>query len=166
MRVYKDKTVFEESLDRIRFLFDEFEDIYISFSGGKDSTVVFELAKIVAREKGRLPLKVVFLDQEAEYQSTIDLVTQVMYDEEVEPYWLQVPIKLFNATSRDSDWLYCWKEGEEWMREKDPISIKENIWGTDRFAEFFLHFMDKEAKRTGKTACYLTGVRAEESPSR
>lgn len=164
MRVYKDKTVFEESLDRIRFLFDEFEDVYISMSGGKDSTVVYELARIVAREKGRLPLKVMFLDQEAEYQSTIDLMQKIMYDDEVEPIWLQIPIKLFNATSRDNDWLYCWEEGKEWMREKDPISIKENRWGTDRFHEFFYHFMDKESH--GKKICYLSGVRGEESPSR
>lgn len=164
MRIYKETTVFEESLNRIRRIFDEFEDVYVTVSGGKDSTVLLELARIVAREKNRLPLKVCFLDQEAEWQATIDLIKEIMYDKEIKPYWFQIPIKLFNATSTDEDWLYCWKEGEKWMREKDPISIKENRWGTDRFADFFRKFLAEESK--GRLICDLTGMRAEESPNR
>jgi len=169
MKIYKTTNVFEEALERIRYLFDEFEEVWVSFSGGKDSTVIYNLAKMVAKEKGKLPLKVVFLDQEAEYQATIDLVKEVMYDKDVDPYWIQVPIKLFNATSTEQDWLMCWDENEKekWMREKDPISYKENIWGTDRFQDFFLRFMATESKNDGnKKICYLTGVRTEESPSR
>lgn len=164
MKIYKTTNVFDEALNRIRYLFDEFDEVWVSYSGGKDSTVIYHLAKIVAREKGKLPLKVVFLDQEAEYQATIDLVKEVMYDEDVEAYWLQVPIKLFNATSSQQEWLLCWEEGVEWIREKDPISYKENVWGTDRFADFFLRFIAKEAGN--KKVCWLTGVRTEESPSR
>jgi len=169
MKIYKKNNVFEEALERIRFLFDEFEEVWVSFSGGKDSTVIYNLAKIVAREKGKLPLKVVFLDQEAEYEHTIELVREIMYDEDVEPYWIQVPIKLFNATSTQDEWLLCWDEDnpDKWIREKDPISYKENHWGTDRFADFFLKFMNAESKaRDNMKMCYLTGVRTEESPSR
>lgn len=164
MKIYKTTNVFEESLKRIRRLFDEFEEVWVSVSGGKDSTVVYELTKIVAREKGRLPLKVMFLDQEAEYQATIDLIEEMMYDDEVEPYWLQVPIKLFNATSNKQEWLECWEEGAKWMREKDPISYKENVWGADRFHDMFDRFIVKEAK--DKKVCWVTGVRTEESPAR
>ena len=170
VRVFKKNTVFEEALERVRFLFDEFDDVWVSISGGKDSTTIFELAKIVAREKGRLPLKTVFLDQEAEYQSTIDVVKEIMYDDEVDPYWLQVPIKLFNATSSKTEWLECWNPDEEdiWMRPKDPISYKENVWGTDRFADFLEKFLETENRKQGENvkSCYLTGVRGEESPNR
>lgn len=38
---YKDKTVYDEALDRIRFLYDNHEDIIVSMSGGKDSAVLF-----------------------------------------------------------------------------------------------------------------------------
>lgn len=58
----------------------------------------------------------------------------------------------------------CWQEGEEWMRPKEDISIKENVFGTDRFAQIFtgaLEYMFPDQK-----ACYLGGVRAEESPQR
>lgn len=47
MGVYKPNNVFEETLERIRLLFDEFEDIWVSYSGGKDSTIIYEMAKFV-----------------------------------------------------------------------------------------------------------------------
>ena len=165
MKVFKSTNVFEEALKRIRFIFDEFDYVWVSVSGGKDSTVVYELCKIVAREKKKLPLRVVFLDQEAEWQATIDLIKEMMADPDVEPYWLQVPIRIFNATSTKHEWLMCWEPGKQWMRDKDPISYKENVWGTDRFHDFFDYFLDKETPE-GKKACWITGVRTEESPGR
>ena len=41
---------------RLEEVFDSFERVYVSFSGGKDSGVAVQLALDVAREKGRLPL--------------------------------------------------------------------------------------------------------------
>lgn len=167
MRVYKSTNVFDEALNRIRRLFDEFDEVFVSVSGGKDSTVIYELSKIVAREKGKLPLKVLFLDQEAEWQATIDMIKGIMYDPDVEPYWYQVPIKLFNATSQFQDWLHCWEEGADWMREKDPIAIHENPVETDRFVEFFQQRQAKYSEENGNIkACDITGMRAEESPNR
>ena len=39
-----------------------------------------------------------FLDQEAEWQAVVDYTRTVMQNPEAEPHWLQVPIRLFNAT--------------------------------------------------------------------
>lgn len=164
MRVYSPTNVYDKALDRIRWLFDEFPNVVVGFSGGKDSVVVFNLAMQVAKEKGRLPLKVMFIDQELEWESTIDLVKKVMYREDVEPMWLQIPFKLFNATSGEEQWLNVWGEGEEWAREKDPISMKENVYDNDRFAEMFTSVINYHFK--GEKACLLGGVRCEESPSR
>lgn len=166
MKIYSEKTVWEASLDRIRWLFDEFPNIVVSTSGGKDSTVVLELALIVAREKGRLPLKVFFLDQEAEWQATIDMVRDIMGRPEVEPLWFQIPFRIFNATSRDTNWLDAWAPDKRavWMREKEPVSFKENVYGVDRFAKLFevipTHLFP------GVATAYLAGVRTEESPIR
>lgn len=50
------------------------------------------------------------------------------------------------------------------MRDKEPEAITENTYGTDRFKELFGRIMKADFK--GEKACYLAGVRAEESPGR
>ena len=76
-RIYMKDNVFDAALDRIRWIFDEFDEVVVNVSGGKDSTVVWELCRIVAKEKGRLPLKTLFADQEAEWQATIDIIQYI-----------------------------------------------------------------------------------------
>lgn len=163
LKFYLKDNVFDKALERMRWLFDEFPDICVSFSGGKDSTVTLELAKIVAREKNRLPVKVFWLDQECEFQATEDYVKRVMYDPDVEPMWYQVPFRLQNATSSTDQWLNCWADGEEWARDQDPISIKENTFGTDRFVPLMSEIMRQSFDTP---VAILIGVRAEESPAR
>lgn len=166
-------TVFDAALRRIRWLFDEFDGhVSVSTSGGKDSTVVTELALIVARERGALPLKVHFLDQEAEYQSTRDYLRRLADRDEIAMDWYQIPFRLFNATSHHEQWTHVWDENLDdttWLRPKEPDSIKENPFfkgrgkkrhQVDRFKEV-LHAMNE---RDG--GAILTGMRCEESPTR
>ena len=150
----------------MRYIFNEFDNVVVGFSGGKDSTCTLNTALIVAEEMGRLPLKVCFVDQEAEWQAVIDYVRDVMKDPRVEPIWIQAPVKLFNATSPDNPWLKCWDDEEEenWMREREPDSIKVNTFGTDRFKDIFAGIMKYLFPK--EPACYLSGVRTEESPAR
>ena len=156
----------EAALDRMRWLFDEFPEVVVGFSGGKDSTVVFHLALEVAREKGRLPLTVMFLDQEAEWQATVDQVRYVMDHPDVNPRWYQFPFRLFNATSSSDHWLECWDPAEEhrWMRPQEPNAITKNVYGTNRFAKLFAAIPRVEYPDT--SMCYVSGVRTEESPAR
>jgi predicted phosphoadenosine phosphosulfate sulfurtransferase len=166
VRYHLPMTVLEAAKQRIRFVFEEFPDVVVGFSGGKDSTVVFNLTLEIARELGRLPLKVLFVDQEAEWQATIEQVRYVMTHPDVEPFWLQIPIRLFNATSTTDEWLLCWDpaERDKWMREQEDISIKENIYGTDRFAALFNRFF--QVTFPDQRVALIGGVRVEESPSR
>ena len=166
MKIYSPQNVYEAALDRIRYLFDQFPNIVVNFSGGKDSTIVLQLALQVAEEKGRLPLPVLWIDQEAEWQATVDYVDIVMRDPRVKPYWLQIPMLISNSASskEGQDWINCWGEGEDWIHPKSDISIQTNVYGTDRFAELFTAFLKHEFG-TQKVA-QLGGVRAEESPSR
>lgn len=165
MRIFLKNNVYEEALNRIRRLFDEFEEVVVGVSGGKDSTVVFNLCMIVAKEKKRLPLRVMWLDQEIEWEATVEMVKKIMYNPDVKPMWVQVPFVLFNATSHTEHWLQCWNPEDEhrWMREKDPVAIKENHYNETRFAKMFPAILKVEIPRR---ACYIAGVRAEESPSR
>lgn len=43
-RQYKSVNVYDAAMERYRFVFDNFDRIYLSFSGGKDSGVMLNLA--------------------------------------------------------------------------------------------------------------------------
>jgi len=166
LKIFHNKSTWEAALDRIRWLFDEFPNVIVNFSGGKDSTVCLHLALKVAEEKGRLPLKVAWIDQEAEWQATSDYVKSVMENPQVDPLWYQMPLKLFNSTSPDEEWLHCWEEGKEkdWIRPRWKKSITKNIYGTQTFKDLFDAIQLHDYK--GEKCVRIAGVRCEESPAR
>jgi len=161
-----DYNVLEAALWRFEYIYKEFDGkVVIGTSGGKDSAVILGLAKTVARKLGMLPVKAMWLDQEAEWNFTVDYFNNLKKDPEVEFYWYQIPLVIFNATSHDSEnnWLNCWAEDEEWIRPKDPDAITENTFGTKRFAPLFEPILKSIFPDGG---CYIAGMRAEESPRR
>jgi predicted phosphoadenosine phosphosulfate sulfurtransferase len=167
MKIYKDQTVYEAALERIRYVFDEFENIVVGFSGGKDSTTLLELSLIVAKEKNRFPLKVMWLDQEAEWKATVDYCDYTLRRPGIEPYWMQIPFRLTNSASFFDQFLYCWDKAhpELWLREKSDISYKENIYGTDRFHEIFCP-IEKWIFKGAEKIAVLYGMKASESMNR
>ena len=166
MKIYNKQSVLEKGLERIRYLFDEFENVVVGFSGGKDSTVVLNLALQVAKEKNRLPLSVMFIDQEAEWQGTIDYVNYVFSNPDIKPYWYQMPMVITNNASSYERYSYCWDEEnkDKWIHPKSEMSIKENKYGTDRFHDLFEKIFKVEF--ANQKSCYIAGVRTEESPKR
>ena len=43
IRDYQEQNVYEALQERLKFLFEEFDNIYVSFSGGKDSGLLLNL---------------------------------------------------------------------------------------------------------------------------
>ena len=150
---------------RISYLFDHYDNISLSFSGGKDSTALFHLVNAEAIKRDRKFI-LYFQDQEAEYQGTIDFVEWAMTQPNVIPLWYQVPIFMTNAASQQQLFLWAWGEGEEWIREKHPIAIHsiENVY-PKRFHKFNL-WVGQNLKKLKGTSVSIIGLRAEESPDR
>lgn len=168
MYYYKEKSVFDEALDRIRFVFDECDDIIVSMSGGKDSAVLFELAMIVAKEKNRLPLKVFWLDQEAEWNATVDYMRNIMHRKDVKPYWFQIAFDFTNSLSHDNNFLRVWdeKEKDKYVHQKDELSIKENPSPFNRFHDLVENLPSYCTDSNTKHCGVLVGMRIDESISR
>lgn len=164
--VLTDLNVYDAALQRIRWVFEEFDGhVLVGNSGGKDSTVVLELAAQVAKERGELPLVVYWLDQEAEFEATVEYQRYLMYErQDIAFHWFQIPFRLFNSTNLQDPWLRVWDPAtpDDWLRPKEPTSIHENETGQDRFGRT----MDAILTRYWNGWAVLTGVRAEESPAR
>jgi len=162
MKIYNtSKNVLVAARERIAMLFDRFETINVSVSSGKDSTVLYSLCLQEAMRRKR---KIVcfFLDQEAEYQSSIELIRRMMLHPNVIPQWFQVPIYMTNATSYSDYFLYAWGPGEHWMREKDAAAIQSvPVKYPQRFYDFFRWHENNHPE-----AAYLVGLRADESITR
>ncbi len=70
------ENVLTAATQRINWIFDTFSAVHLSFSGGKDSTVLFHLMAAIARRKKRR-FSVLFIDWEAQYQCTIEHVQKM-----------------------------------------------------------------------------------------
>lgn len=164
--IYLENNVFDEALNRIRWIFDEFPDVLVCMSGGKDSTVLYNLALMVAKEKNRLPLKVFWIDQEAEWQSTVDYMTEIMESPDVKPYWYQVPFNFTNSLSATRNFLKVWdpEQKDLWVHKQHPLAITENPSKYDRFHPLSedLHEYCTDADR----CAVLVGIKCCESMHR
>lgn len=174
-QVYVDRSVDEAAEERIRYIFDEFENIVVSVSGGKDSTVLCWMALQEARRRGR-KIGVFFIDEEAVYDSTIEQVDWLMnlYPEHTTRLWFQFPFRLTNATSIDEGQLICWEEGrhKHWMRPRLPWSIQHRPWDPatetvrDKNKGFGFYDVIDNFQRMRSNTAFLVGIRATESMNR
>ena len=81
-------SVLEASRDRIKKTFDDFERIYISFSGGKDSSVMTHLVLEEAKKRNRI-VGLLIIDLEAQYNETIKHIEEMVeeYKEHIDLHW-------------------------------------------------------------------------------
>jgi len=161
IKVFTNRSCCDAAKERVKYVFNEFENIIVSISSGKDSTVLYWLAIQEAILRNRF-IRVFFLDQEAEYQSSIELIDLMMRHPNVIPEWYQVPIKLTNASSYREEFLYAWGMGESWVRDKNEIAIHEL---EDDYPQRFYDFFYWKESIENNTA-FLIGLRAEESLNR
>lgn len=153
--------------ERISWIFSNYKTVVVSVSGGKDSSVTFELAWRHAQSIGR-DVHVFFLDQEAEYASTIDIVREIYGRPGVIPHWWQSPFKTTNATSYENPFLFAWGDGEEWMRDREPDSFQERVplKAHDQHRDTFYHMVEYAEQQWDDSTAILIGLRSEESLNR
>jgi predicted phosphoadenosine phosphosulfate sulfurtransferase len=126
-RNFIDSNVYDMAMERINHTFDLFDHVSVSFSGGKDSTVCLNLTLEVARERGRLPLRVIFFDEEAIPYQTEDYVRRVSERKDIDLEWYCVPFKCRNACSHDypSWWPWASESEDLWVRSLPPEALTE-----------------------------------------
>ena len=172
-KIYQDINVFDAARERFRVIFSEFEKVCVSFSNGKDSGVLLNIAIDVARELGKLPVHALYIDMEAQYSYAIEYTHRMFNKEEVVGWWVCLPLHLRNAVSQFQPHWLCWDKDKRdaWVREypkSEYVVTDEEYFPFFRkgmeFEEFVPAFADwfSDGK---KTAC-IVGIRADESLNR
>lgn len=176
MKKYLDKNVYEAFVDRVNYILDEFDHIYISLSGGKDSSVMLQLACSVAHARKRT-IDIMFIDYEAQYRATIDHVDELKTTNGVgEFYHIALPFKANNASSVLDRFWYPWdpKEEKRWVRQipSDAIALKNHPFGDLYRGDLFLRGLFKmfstwyRKNRRAEKVANMIGLRADESMNR
>lgn len=162
---------------RIKRVFTDFPVVYVSFSGGKDSGVLLELAAVEARARGRR-LGCLVVDLEAQYSHTITYLHQMLdrHADVLDVYWVCLPLNLRNAVSHLQPQWTCWDPDvpDAWVR---PLPTHPGVISDPTFFEFFSPRMEFEDfvpqfgqwlsdRHGGRMTACLVGIRSDESLNR
>jgi predicted phosphoadenosine phosphosulfate sulfurtransferase len=177
-RVYdKNKNVYDAAIERLDFIFSNFERIYRSFSGGKDSGVMLNLVLDYMKKNNiKKKLGIQILDNEANYDLSLEFMHRMIRDnrEYLDVYWCCLPVTLpCTVSSYAIDWQ-CWGERDKdrWIRPmpEDDYIVNIDNHPFDFFEEdmSYEHFWDGFAEwySKGKTCANLIGIRTDESLNR
>jgi predicted phosphoadenosine phosphosulfate sulfurtransferase len=165
---YLDISVLEASRNRISKVFDDFENIYISFSGGKDSTVMSHLVFDEARKRNK-KVGLLIIDLEAQYEATIQHINEMieMYSDVIDLHWFCGELLLRNAVSDFEPKWVCWDEQKKdvWVRKKPKLASDLSQYDfyvpKMEFEEFMVLFGEWYSK--GKKTAGFIGIRSDES---
>ena len=177
----KDVNVFDAAYSRMDFTWRNFERVYLSLSGGKDSGVMMNLCLKYMRENpdvvnGR-KLGIQIMDNEANYDESMEFMHRIIDAniDMLEVYWCCLPITLpCTVSAYHIDWQ-CWGERDKdrWIRPmpKDDyiVNIDNHPFGElfeedmqyDEFWDMFAEWYSQ-----GKSCANMIGIRTQESLNR
>ena len=154
---------------RIAWLFDNVPRLYVSCSGGKDSTVLLHLTMEEAARRNRR-VGFLLIDMEAQYRQTMAHAEALiaMYRDLLDVHWLALPMHLRNAVSQFEPQWVCWEPGREaeWVRTPPPFAVTDQA-----HFPWYRHAMEFEELvpafghwyGSGKLTACLVGIRTDES---
>jgi len=177
-RVYKDIDVYEASQERLDFVFNNFDRVYLSFSGGKDSGILLNLVLDYMKKHGvKKKIGIQILDNEANYEYSLEFMRRILDDnlEYLDVYWCCMPVTLpCTISAYETDWQ-CWGVQDEhrWIRPMPDmgyvVNMENHPFG-DKFIENmqYDHFWDMFAEwySKGEKTANLIGIRTDESLNR
>ena len=172
MKIFNDKNVLDAASERIEFVFNTFEKVVVSFSGGKDSSVMLHLVAAEAKKQNKR-FSVLIIDLEAQYERTIAHLEEMRdeYRDVADFFWVCLPISLRNAASNFEPKWVCWDEQRrsDWVRLPPKGAITDTkffpwfVPGME-FEEFVVLFADWFGAE--QNTATMVGIRADESLNR
>ena len=164
--------VYQAAQERILWTFNNFNHIYVAYSGGKDSTVLLHMVMDEAIRLDRT-VAVVFIDLEGQYKLTVDSLETCyeMYADHIKPFWIALPLHLRNSVSTYDPFWMCWDPDAKkaWIRQPPGYAITD-----EAFFPFFHRGMEFEEFTPAfgewyggpEPAAGLIAIRSDESLNR
>lgn len=179
-KVYLKKKVDKALEERLKLIFEDFDNICVSFSGGKDSGMLLNAVLDYKKTHGyKQRIGVFHEDYEAQYTKTTEFVTR-MYEnniDDIEPYWFCVPMTVNCSVSMHQLSWVPWNpvEKEIWVRQLPEMPYVLSLENKN-IPDFYKLAMTDDAlyeefgkwyakTHPGKTIVLL-GLRANESLNR
>lgn len=168
--------VYDATQERLKIIFEDFDNVLVAFSCGKDSGVMLSLAYEYAKNNNLLhKLAFYYEDYEAGYKYTDEYADRVFKALDVErKYWICLPISAACSVSMyETRWIpWDMDKKDIWVRnmpeydyvineDNCPFEFKKGDKGFDTRINFSKWF----GKKYGNTAV-LIGIRGQESLTR
>lgn len=168
--------VYELTQKRLEILFRDFDNIYVSFSGGKDSGVLLNLCiEYIRKHNLKRRIGVFHLDYEIQYRMTVEYVERTFHENKdiIDVYHICVPFRVTTCTSMYQSYWRPWNKEEKdaWVRPMPEEAMTADdfpfydrkMWDYDFQVEFarWLH-----ARKGATRTCCLVGIRTQESYNR
>lgn len=167
-KIWTGENVLQAAEKRIQWIFDTFASVCLSFSGGKDSSVLFHLMSDIARKTAKR-FSVLFIDWEAQYSCTIQHIQkmQKLHQDVTERfYWVALPLTTENGVSQFQPEWVCWEKNTRWVRQPPEDAITDTTYFPFyKYAMTFEEFVPAFSSwfANGHSTAIVTGVRADES---
>lgn len=153
--------VFGAAYDRLLGLYQSGATVVVSFSSGKDSTILLEMALLAAKAADRLPVNVMMRDEEILFPGSYEYAERVAARPDVRFRWFVCQQPIINIFNRGAPYWWVMDpllKPEQWVRQPPA------------FAEFIddkaIDSLVTRARFPGEKLVSLIGLRAQESALR
>ena len=173
----KELNVYDAANQRIDYIFKNFEKVYLSFSGGKDSGVMLNLTLDYMKKNNiKKKLGIMVMDNESNFSESLYFMQRIIDAniEYLDVYWLCIPLTLpCCISSYETDWqVWGEKDKDKWVYERlerDYVVTFDN----HKFPFYRENMLDKEFYDNfgewyseGKSCASMIGIRTQESLNR
>ena len=166
-RMFLDMNCVDAARERVAHVFETFDEVWVQFSGGKDSTAVLYLVKEYHEKHGLGPVNCIFRDEEMVSPATIKFVEEVSNYDWVNMEWYCLPYGQEVWVLGRREYVLLWsnfrKSEDRLIREMPKNAITAEHFGltADKPLPQSIDYYTMQGKK-GSVA-FITGVRANES---
>jgi predicted phosphoadenosine phosphosulfate sulfurtransferase len=156
--IYEDRNVLDAALDRIDRVYSSHDEVWVSYSGGKDSLACLKLMEVYLDSKGwDDKINVLFRDEEVIQGVIRDFVLSQVDNPRYNFVYLATPLNSEIYVLGLKEKYIQWDDNRKWIVPKPSVAERvKGVWSQEDFDKIFF-------KDTRKRIALIIGLRADES---